>query len=149
MNREATCRRRVYLMIQCDLPHAGASKRRVRSLCPPHLVPAGSRRRRRGTFQAKQARPPRDAEASHVAAEKVIGARERGGSADLSRASRKSHRRAGQGNPRAERKVSRLVGRVHVRDPGCHRFQSAAQREAAEQRKDPTPDSPSCLATTS
>jgi hypothetical protein len=37
----------------CDLPHAGASERRVGSLYPPHLVPAGSRRRRRGTFQAK------------------------------------------------------------------------------------------------
>jgi hypothetical protein len=33
---------------KCDLPHAGASERRVRSLCPPHLVPAGSRRRRVG-----------------------------------------------------------------------------------------------------
>jgi len=39
---------------KCDLPHAGASERRVGSPCPPHLVPAGSRRRRRGTFQAKQ-----------------------------------------------------------------------------------------------
>jgi hypothetical protein len=39
---------------KCDLLHAAASEGRVGSPCPPHLVPAGSRRRRRGTFRAKQ-----------------------------------------------------------------------------------------------
>ena len=44
---------------KCDLPHAAASEGRVGSPCPPHLAPAVSRRRRRGTFQAKQpASPP-------------------------------------------------------------------------------------------
>ena len=51
---------------KCDLPHAAASERRVGSPCPPHLVPAGSRRRRRGTFQAKEARPPRDCRGSRA-----------------------------------------------------------------------------------
>ena len=42
---------------KCDLPHAAASETRVGSPCPPHLVPAGGRSRRRGTMECEMIKP--------------------------------------------------------------------------------------------